>query len=116
MHEFLHAFENCHYDKLCEEIIDLRKNEDEYIQRLVIIFTHLWYRFPLDDMHPINDLISSLVFLINETHKSMDEESKSCFNVPLHVDLDLHENVENVNGSNGLYMSGYFLLWGIYII
>ena len=29
MHEFFHDFENYDYDKLCEEILELRKNEDE---------------------------------------------------------------------------------------
>jgi hypothetical protein len=42
----------------------------------------------------------------------VDEESKSCLNVPLHVDLDLHENVENTNGLVGLHMSGYFFTMG----
>jgi hypothetical protein len=45
-------------------------------------------------------------------HKLVDEESKSCFNVPLHVDLDLNENVENANGLDGLHMSGYFFTMG----
>jgi hypothetical protein len=27
MHEFLHAFENYDYDKLCEEILELRKKK-----------------------------------------------------------------------------------------
>jgi hypothetical protein len=42
----------------------------------------------------------------------VDEESKSCFNVSLHVDLDLNENVENVNGLVGLHMSGFFFTMG----
>jgi hypothetical protein len=66
----------------------------------------------LDDKPSNNDLISSLVSLINETHKSMDEKSKSHFNLSSHVDLDLNENVENVNGLDGLHMSGSFFTMG----
>ena len=42
----------------------------------------------------------------------MDEESKSCFNVPLHADLDLNENIENINGLYGLHMSRPFFTMG----
>jgi hypothetical protein len=42
----------------------------------------------------------------------VDEEYKSCFNVPLHVDLDLNEHVVNVNGLYGLNMSGSFFTVG----
>jgi hypothetical protein len=42
----------------------------------------------------------------------VDEESKSCFNVSLHVDLDLNENVENANGLVGLHMSRSFFTMG----
>jgi hypothetical protein len=112
MREFLHAFENYDYDKLCEEILELRKNEDESLEYFVIIFTHLFYRFPLDDRPSNNDLISCLVSLTNEIDELVDEESKSCFNVPLHDDLDLNENVENTNGLVGLHMSGSFFTMG----
>jgi hypothetical protein len=112
MRKFLHAFENYDYDNLCEEILELKKNEDESLKDFVIRFTHLCYRFPLDDRPSNNDLISCLVSLINETHKSMDEKSKSCFNLSSHVDLDLNENVENVNGLDGLHMSGSFFTVG----
>jgi hypothetical protein len=40
------------------------------------------------------------------------KESKSCLNVPLHADLDSHENVENVNGLVGLHMFGYLFTMG----
>jgi hypothetical protein len=44
----------------------------------------------------------------------VDEESKSCFNFPLHDDLDLNENIENTNGLVGLHMSLYlFTIWDI---
>jgi hypothetical protein len=66
----------------------------------------------LDDRPSNNDLISCLVFLASETSESVDEESKSCSNVPLHADLDLNENVENANGLDGLHMSGYFFTMG----
>jgi hypothetical protein len=112
MHEFLHAFENYDYDNLCAEILELRKNKDESLEDFVIRFTHLCYRFPLDDRPSNNDLISCLVSLTNETYELVDEESKSCFNVPLHVDLDLNENVENANGLVGLHMSGSFFTMG----
>jgi hypothetical protein len=42
----------------------------------------------------------------------VDEESKSCSIVPLHVYLDLNENVENSNGLEGLHMSRYFFTTG----
>jgi hypothetical protein len=112
MREFFHSFENYDYDKLCEEILELRKNKDESLKYFVIIFTHLCYRFPLDDRPSNNDLISCLVSLTNETYEPVDEESKSCFNVPLHVDLDLNENIENTNGLVRLHMSGYFFTMG----
>jgi hypothetical protein len=95
-----------------QEISDLRKNEDESLEYFVIIFTHLCYRFPLDDRPSTNDLISCLVSLTNETYELVDEESKSCINVSLHVDLDLNENVENSNGLVGLHMSGSFFTMG----
>jgi hypothetical protein len=66
----------------------------------------------LDDRPSNNDLISCLVSLTNETYEPVDEESKSCFNVPSHVDLDLNENVENTNGLVGLHMSGSFFTMG----
>jgi hypothetical protein len=112
MREFLHAFENYDYDNLCAEIPELKKNEDESLKYFVIRFTHLCYRFPSDDRPSNHDLISCLVSLINETHESMDEESKSCFNVSSHVDLDLNKNVENVNGLDGLHMFGFFFTMG----
>jgi hypothetical protein len=62
----------------------------------------------LDDRPSNNDFISCLVSLTNETYEPMDEVSKSCFNVPLHDDLDLNENIVNTKGLVGLYMSGYF--------
>ena len=98
MHEFLHAFENYDYDKLCEEILEHRKKEVESLKYFFIIFTHIFYRFPLNDKPSRNDLISCLVYLTNETYEPLNEESKSCSNVPLHVDLDLNKNVENANG------------------
>jgi hypothetical protein len=114
MREFLHAFENYDYDKLCEEILKLRKNEDESLQDFVIIFTHICYRFPLDDRNFNNDLISCLVSLTHEIYQLVDEESKSCFNVPLHDDLDLNENIENTNGLVGIHMSrSFFTIWDI---
>jgi hypothetical protein len=112
MHQFWHAFENYDYDDLCAEISELRKNEDESLEYFVIIFTHLCYRFPLDDRPSTNDLISFLVSLTNETYELVDEESKSCFNVSSHVDLDLHENVENANDLVGLGLSRSFFTMG----
>jgi hypothetical protein len=66
MHEVLHDFENYDYDKLCEEILELRKNEDESLHDFVITFTHLFYAFPLDDRPSNNDcwLWSLIIFLI----------------------------------------------------
>jgi len=92
----LHGFEN--YDKLCEEILELRKNKDEYIQDFVTRFTHICYRFPFYDIPYNNDLISCLVSLTNETYELVDEGYKSCFHVPLHDDFDLNENIVNDNG------------------
>ena len=77
MHAFLHAFENYDYDNLCEEILDIKKNEDESLEYFVIIFTHLCCRIHLDDRPSNIVLIFCLVSLTNETHESMDEKSKS---------------------------------------
>jgi hypothetical protein len=55
-------------------------------------------------------LISCLVSLTNETYEPMVDESKSCFNVPLHVDLDLNENIANTNPLVELHMFGYFFI------
>jgi hypothetical protein len=110
-HEFLHAFENYDYDKLCEEILELKKNEGESLEDFFVRFTHLCCIFPYDRPSN-NDLISCLVSLANEMYDSMDEESKSCSNVPLHVDLDSNENVENGNGLDGLHMFGSFFTMG----
>jgi hypothetical protein len=112
MCKFLHAFENYDFDNLCAKILEIKKNEDESLKDFVIIFTHLCCRFPLDDNPSNNDLISSLVSLINETNKSMDEKSKSCFNLSSHANLDLNEHVENVNGLDGLHMFGSFFTMG----
>ena len=74
---------------------------------------HLCYRFPFDDTLPsTNDLILCLVSLTIETYEPMDEKYKSCLNVPLHVDLDSCENVENANGLVGIHMFGYFFTMG----
>jgi hypothetical protein len=66
----------------------------------------------LDDRPSTNDLISCLVSLTNETYEPVDEESKSCFNVPFHADLDFNEKVENANGLVGLHMFGYLFTMG----
>jgi hypothetical protein len=76
MRTFLHAFENYDYDKLCEEILELRKNDNESLEDFVIRLTDLCYKFPLDDGPSTTGLISYLFSLINETLKSMDEKSK----------------------------------------
>jgi len=114
MHDFLHAFDNYYYDKLCEEIVEVRKNKDESLKELFIIFTHLFYKFPLDNRPSNNYLISCLVSLTNETYEPQNEESKSCFNVPLHVDLNLNENVENIDGLVRLHMFGFLFTMGEY--
>jgi hypothetical protein len=108
MNDFLHAFENHDYDKLCEKKLELRKNEDGSLKGFVIIFTHIFYTFHLDDRSSNNDLINFLVSLTNETCEQLNEEYKSCFNDPLHVDLDLKENVENENCLVRLHMFGCF--------
>jgi hypothetical protein len=89
---------------LCVEILELKKNEDESIAYFIIRFTHLCYRFSLNDKPSNSDLISCLVSLTNEIDQLVDEESKSCFKVPLHVDLDLNENVVNANPLVGPHM------------
>jgi hypothetical protein len=66
----------------------------------------------LDDRPSNHDLISFLVSLTNETYESMDEKSKSCFNLSSHVDLYLNENDENFNGLDGLHMSRYLFTMG----
>jgi len=71
--ESLHAFENFDYDESCAEMSELRKNIDESLEVFVIIFSHLCYRFPLEDRTSNNDLISCLVFLASKTYKSVDE-------------------------------------------
>jgi hypothetical protein len=110
MCEFLHAFKSYFYGNLCEKNLELRKNIDESLEDFVIRFSHLCYRFPLEDRPSSNDFISCLVYLASETYESMDEESKSCFNVPLHVDLDLNENIANTNPLVELHMFGYFFI------
>jgi len=81
----MHAFENYNYDKLCEEILELKKNEDKSLQDFVIRFTHLYYMFPLDDRFSSNDLIFYLAYLANETYEPLNEESKSHFNLSPHI-------------------------------
>jgi hypothetical protein len=112
MDECLHAFENYDYDKLCEEVLELINNEDESLEDFFVIFTHICYRFPLDDRPSTNDLISCLVFLTNEKYEPVDGEYKSYLNATLHVDLDLSENVENDNGLVGLHISISFYTMG----
>jgi hypothetical protein len=112
VHDFFHAFENYDYDKLCAEISELTKHKDESLKDFFIRFTRLCYRFPLDDRPSNNDFISYLAFLNNKIHESMDEEFKSCFNVTLHADLDLNENVENTNPLLELHMYGSFFTTG----
>jgi hypothetical protein len=41
MREFLHDFESYCYDNLCEDILELKKNEDESLKYFVIRFSHL---------------------------------------------------------------------------
>jgi hypothetical protein len=90
----------------------LKKNDDESLKDFVIIFNNLCYRFPLEDRPSNNDLISCLVFLSSKTYGSLDEESKSCSNVPLHVNLDLSDNVENANDLDGIHISVTFFTMG----
>jgi hypothetical protein len=66
----------------------------------------------LDNRPSNNDLISCLDFVTNEIGQLVDEESKSCFNIPLHDDLDLNENVENNNSLHGIHMSRFFFTMG----
>ena len=123
MCQFWHAFDNYDYDDLCAEISSLRKKEEESLEYFLIIFTQLCYIFPLDDRPSTHDFLSCLVFVSNETYELVDEEPKSCFNVYLHVDWglhenvknvnwDLHENVKNVNDLVGLGPYGYFFTMG----
>jgi hypothetical protein len=97
MHEFLYAFENYNYDELCEEILELRKKKDESLEDFSLRFMCLLYRFHLDDMPSINDSLLLLISLSNEQDQLVDEESKSCLNATLHVDLDSHENLKDTN-------------------
>jgi hypothetical protein len=112
MLQFWHAFENYDYDYLCAEISELRKNKVESLKYFLTRFMHLFYRFPLIDRSSINDLILHLTYLTNETYQLMDEESKSCLNFPLHAELNLHENVEIVNGLVKIHMSRYLFIMG----
>jgi hypothetical protein len=107
------AFKNYNYDELCAKILDLRKNKDESLEEFFIRFMHLFYRFPLDDRPFFSDLILHLISLTTKMDQLEDEESESCLNDTLHVDLDLHENVENINDLVNIICYDLSLLWGI---
>jgi len=48
-------------------------------------------------MPSIKDSILLLISSFNEQDQLVDEESKSCLNTNVHVNLDLHENFESTN-------------------
>jgi len=52
----------------------------------------LLYRFHFDDFPSVTDELLHLISLSNEQYQLVDEESKSCLNANLHVDLDSQED------------------------
>jgi hypothetical protein len=110
--EFLHAFENYDYDELCKEMLELRKEKDESLEDFSLRFMCLFYRFHLDDMPSISEWFLYLISLSNEQDQLVSEESKSCVDASLHVDLDSHEDVEDTNDLVEQHMFGYFFTLG----
>jgi len=94
--EFLIAFKKFDYDKLCEELNDIRMEPDESLEESSTRFKHLCYRFPLYYIPSISEWFQHLISPSNEQYQLIINKYESCIDTHLQVDLDLHENLEDL--------------------
>jgi len=79
------------YQSLGKTKMNLLKNF--LLDLCIFVIDFLWMIGP----RSVNYFILHLTSLTNETYQLEDEEYDSFLNATLHVDFDLHENVENTN-------------------
>jgi hypothetical protein len=93
--DFLDAFVNYNYEELCNEILKLRKKRDEFVNDFSLIFKCIIYKFHLEDMPPVGDLIPHLLSLFDEKDQIVEARHELYPDTNMHIDgKDTHGLVE----------------------